>query len=148
MQEHWKFLKESDHSLGLFYPLHYTIAAFDTIERAELAREHFLANGFHVDDVAAASGPFVINHLESGKGAHWFSRLEAEIAKVIGTEAGFLDDDMHVARRGGAFLFVYTPTHELAEQARALIRRVHPVFARRYHRMGIENIQYPPQSTL
>lgn len=148
MKKHWQFLKESDTSFGLFYPLHYTVAAFETIEHAEDARRHFLSDGFDEDDVAAVSGPFVINQLETEEGAHWFDKLRAGIARVIGTEAGFLEDDVHLARRGGAFLFVYTPSEEVAEQARSLIQHVHPIFARRYHHAGIESIRYPPQSTL
>lgn len=148
MREHWNFLKESDTSFGLFYPLHYVVAAFDTIERAEAARGRFLSEGFGNDDVAAVPGAFVINHLESEDGADWFERLRAGIARVIGTEAGFLDDDLHLARRGGAFLFVYTPGNDSAEQSRQLMKRLHPIFARRYHHAGIESMRYPPQSTL
>lgn len=148
MKEHWSFLKENDTSFGLFYPLHYTIAAFDNMEEAKAARERFVADGFDEDDVAAVTGPFLVHRLETREGADWFDKLRAGIVRVIGTEAGFLDDDLKLARRGGAFLFAYTPSEEVAERARALIKRVHPIFARRYHRAGIESIRYPPQSTL
>lgn len=148
MKEHWDFFKESDTSFGLFYPLHYIVAAFENIEHADNARNRFLSEGFNSDNVATASGPYVVHHLESEEGAAWFDRLRAGIARIIGTEAGFLDDDIHLARRGGAFLFVYTPDEESTEQSRELIKRLHPIFARRYHRVGIEMIRYPPQSTL
>ncbi len=148
MKEHWNFFKENDTSFGLFYPLHYTVAAFDTLDRAEQARRQCLDNGFDEDDVAAVSGPFVINHLESGKDDSWFTRLQAGIARVIGTETGFLDDDLQLARRGCAFLFVYTPGRPQVDRLHDLIRRLHPIFARRYHHAGIERIRYPPQSTL
>ncbi len=148
MKKHWGFLKESDTSFGLFYPLHYTVAAFENIDHAEAARHRFMSEGFDGDDVAAVPGSFVINHLESEKDADWFDRVRAGIARVIGTEAGFLDDDLQLARRGGAFLFVYTPGNDSAEQSRRLMQRLHPIFARRYHHAGIESIHYPPQSTL
>lgn len=148
MKKHWEFFKESDTSFGLFYPLHYVVAAFDSIEHAEAARGRFLTEGFDDDDVAAVSGSFVVNHLESERGAAWYDRLRAGFVRTIGTEAGFLDDDAHLARRGGAFLFVYTPGNSRAEQSRQLMKRLHPIFARRYHRAGIESIHYPPQSTL
>lgn len=148
MKERWDFLKESDTSFGLFYPLHYTMAAFDNLEHAREAREAFLSAGFADDDVAAVSGPFVIDYLESEEGKNWFNKLRAGIARVIGTEAGFLDDDFQLGRQGAAFLFVYTPSEEKTEQVHDLIRHVQPIFARRYHRAGIESITYPPQSAL
>ena len=148
MKEHWDFLKENDSSFGLFYPLHYIVASFETIERAEKVREQVLARDFAHDDVAAVPGSFVIEHLESQEDADWFDRVRAGIARVIGTEAGFLDDDLQLARRGGAFLFIYTPDNDSAEQSRQLMKRLHPMFARRYHQAGIESIHYPPQSTL
>lgn len=151
MQEqksHWNFFKDSDESFGLFYPLHYTVAGFDNIGRAEEVRQAFIDDGFAEEDVAAASGPFVIEQLETEEGANWFKRLRAGIARVVGTEAGFLDDDMKLARRGGAFVFVYTPGDSEIERMHALLKRLHPIFARRYLGAGIERIQYPPQSTL
>ncbi|HEX7340849.1 MAG TPA: hypothetical protein VF269_01095 [Rhodanobacteraceae bacterium] len=144
MKEHWTFLKENDTSFGMFYPLHYTLAAFDSLEHADMARVYFIAHGFAEDDVAAVSGAFVTDRLESTIGAHWFDRLYAGIAQAVSGEVAFLEDDISVARRGGAFLFVYTPSHEEAEHARAMIRQLHPLFARRYRRIGIENIRYPP----
>jgi hypothetical protein len=145
---HWDFFKDSDSSFGLFYPLHYTIVAFDTLERAEEAHRQFLAGGFAEDDVAVASGPFVIGQLETEEGANWLDRLRAGIAKVVGTEQGYIDDDLKLARRGGAFLFAYTPDDAAIQRVHQLIPRLHPMFARRYHGAGIERIAYPPQSTL
>ncbi|HET7268239.1 MAG TPA: hypothetical protein VFJ15_09030 [Oleiagrimonas sp.] len=148
MKQHWDFLKESDKSFGLFYPLHYTVAAFNDIEQAEDARNQFLAEGFGHDDVATLSGAFLVNKLESQDGASWLDKLRAHVAEVLGTEAGYLDDDVQLAQHGGAFLFVYTPSEKEAAQVRALIRLVKPVFARRYHHAGIERMRYPPQVTL
>lgn len=148
VKKHWDFFKHSDESFGLFYPLNYTVAGFDTIERAEDVREAFVADGFPEEDVAAASGPFVVEQLETEEGANWFDRLRAGIAKVIGTEAGFLDDDTKLARRGGAFVFVYTPDDAQIERMHALLKRLHPIYARRYLGAGIERIHYPPQSIL
>ena len=147
-KKHWDFFKHSDESFGLFYPLHYTVAGFDTIERAEKVRTAFVEAGFAEEDVAAASGPFVVEQLETEEGANWLDRLRAGVARVLGTEAGFLDDDLKLARRGGAFVFVYTPEDVQIERMHALLKRLHPIFARRYLTAGIERIHYPPQSTL
>ncbi len=148
MKAHWDFFKESDTSFGLFYPLHYIVVAFDDFEQAESGRQQFLSEGFGADDVATASGPFVVDELESEEGVAWFDRLRAGIARIIGTEAGFLDDDIQLAKRGGAFLFVYAPDEDSIQHSRELIDRLRPIFARRYHRAGIESMRYPPQSEL
>ena len=71
MEQRWAFFKESDHSFGVFYPLHYVVAAFDTPERAEVVRKTFVEAGFDDSDVASATGPFVTQKLESMKGATW-----------------------------------------------------------------------------
>jgi membrane protease YdiL (CAAX protease family) len=55
---HWEFFKEQDTSFGVFYPLHYVVAAFDTPERAEEVRKAFIDAGFADDDVASATGGF------------------------------------------------------------------------------------------
>ena len=147
-KKHWEFFKHSDESFGLFYPVHYTVAGFDNLDRAEEVRTAFIDAGFPEEDVVAASGPFVVEQLETEEGANWLKRLSAGIARVIGTEAGFLEDDLKLARRGGAFVFVYTPDDAQIERMHALIKRLHPIFARRYLNAGIERIHYPPQSTL
>ncbi|GAB3039950.1 MULTISPECIES: hypothetical protein [Oleiagrimonas] len=148
MKQHWDFFKDSDSSFGLFYPLHYTMAAFEVDTHAERARQRFLEDGFAEDDVATASGPFVADRLESMDDANWFDRLRAQLADLVGTETGYLQDDRKLAQRGGAFLFVYTPDQDRIDRAHALIERLHPIYARRYHYAGIENIRYPAQSKL
>lgn len=147
MKEHWDFLKESDTEFGLFYPLHYTVAAFNDMTQAEEARDRFRADGFDDDDVATLPGSFLVDQLETQEGDDWFRKLRAGIGKAIGTEASYLDDDMQLAQRGGAFLFVYTPDEKVAGQVRTLIESVQPVFARRYHHAGIERISHPSQSS-
>lgn len=146
MRHHWEFFKESDSSFGVFYPLHYVVAAFDTIERANEIRERFLDAGFADDDVATASGPFVVDKLESPRGAGWFERFEAGVVSFLGTELGYIEDDRKLARRGSAFLFVYTPDGATIRRTEALLERAHPLSARRYDHAGIRRLIYPPQA--
>lgn len=148
MKRRWAFFKEADTSFGLFYPRHYVVAGFDTYERAREVEQQFVEAGFARDDVAAATGPFVTRRLESQRGIPWLKRAQAHIASAIGTEAGYIEDDLKLAQRGGAFLFAYVPDAAAGERARLLLRRSHPVYARRYHALGIERLVYPPQSTL
>lgn len=148
MRHHWAFFKKSDSSFGVFYPLHYIVAAFDTIERANEVRAKFIEDGFAEDDVASASGPFVVDKLESSAGASWFERFEAGFASFLGTELGYIEDDHKLAKHGCAFLFVYTPDVPSIQRAETLLKRAHPLSARRYDHVGIRRLIYPPQAAL
>lgn len=147
MKHHWDFFKESDNSFGLFYPIHYTVAAFEHDTRAELARRRLMDAGFADDDLAIASGSFMVRTLESVKGANWLDRWRIRLAQLVGTEAGFIEDDLKLARRGAAFLFVYTPDRDSIDRIHALMHREHPMVARRYHQAGIESICAPAQQS-
>ncbi len=148
MTHHWNFFKHSDHSFGMFYPLHYIIAGFDNDARAQEVAELFVADGFAEDDVAFASGGFVTTKLESVKDATLLDRIKRTIAGIAGTEAGYIEDDQKLARRGGAFVFVHAPDDASATKATHLLKTVHPMFARRYLPLAIDRIIYPNQSTL
>jgi hypothetical protein len=147
-QEHWQFFKEQDRSFGVFYPLHYVVAAFDTPERAEAVRKEFVEAGFRDDEVASATGPFVTRHLESMKGATWIERFKIGFASFLGTELGYIDDDRKLAERGAGFLFIYTPDNASIGETEKLLVRAHPISARRYDHAGIRRLIYPPQAAL
>jgi hypothetical protein len=148
MTYHWDFFKHADHSFGLFYPKNYILAAFDNDARAREVEGLFVADGFATDDVAFASGGFVTTKLESVKDANLLERIKMTIAGIAGTETGYIEDDLKLARRGGAFVFVHVPDDASAAKAAHLLKRVHPIYARRYAALGIERIVYPNQSTL
>jgi hypothetical protein len=146
--EHWEFFKEQDRSFGVFYPLHYIVAAYDTPERAEEVRKRFIDAGFENDDVASATGPFVKRTLESMSGATWIERFKIGFASFLGTELGYVDDDRKLAERGAGFLFVYAPDDASTSKAEALLTLTHPISARRYDHAGIRRLVYPPQAAL
>ena len=148
MEQRWAFFKENDHSFGVFYPLHYVVAAFDTPERAEAVRKLFCDAGFDDSDVASATGPFVTQKLESMKGATWLEKFKIGFASFLGTELGYIDDDRKLAERGAGFLFIYTPDDDSIHNAEALLLRTHPLSARRYDHAGIRRLIYPPQAAL
>jgi len=148
MSKHWEFFKEQDTSFGVFYPLHYVVAAFDTPERAEEVRKRFTDAGFADDDVASATGPFVMRKLESTSGAGWIERFKIGFASFLGTELGYIDDDRKLAERGCGFLFAYTPDDASTKRAEDLLIHTHPLSARRYDHVGIRRLIYPPQAAL
>jgi hypothetical protein len=148
MLMHWEFFKEQDRSFGVFYPLHYVVAAFDTLERAEEIRKVFVAEGFDDSDVASATGSFVAQKLESMSGATWLERFKIGFASFLGTELGYIEDDRKLAQRGAGFLFVYTPDDASIAKAEKLLVRAHPISARRYDHAGIRRLIYPSQVAL
>jgi hypothetical protein len=148
MQTHWEFFKEQDRSFGVFYPLHYVVAAFDTPERAEEVRKIFVDAGFDDSDVASTTGSFVAQKLESMSGATWIERFKIGFASFLGTELGYIEDDQKLAQRGAGFLFVYTPNDASIADAEKLLVRAHPICARRYDHAGIRRLIYPAQAAL
>lgn len=148
MGQRWNFFKESDASWGMFYPKNYLVAGYGSRERAEEVKARLLEAGFPADEVATASGAFVVEQLEHDPEPGFLDRMKQEIARAVGTEAGYIDDDLKHAREGGAFLFVYVPTDDAVTRARRVIDASSPVLARRYMALGIERYTYPPQSRI
>lgn len=148
MGQRWSFFKESDASWGMFYPKNYLIAGYGSRERAEEVRKALVDAGFAADDVASASGAFVVEQLEHDPEPGFIDRVKQEIARAVGTEQGYIEDDLKHAREGGAFLFVYVPEDDDVLRARAVIDASAPVLARRYMALGIERYTYPPQSQI
>lgn len=148
MGQRWNFFKESDASWGMFYPKNYLVAGYGSRERAEEVKRLLLDAGFATDDVATASGAFVVEQLEHDPEPGFIDRVKQEIARAVGTESGYIEDDLKHAREGGAFLFVYVPTDETVQRARAVVDASEPVLARRYMSLGIERYTYPPQSQI
>ncbi|MBS7456465.1 hypothetical protein [Coralloluteibacterium stylophorae] len=148
MVYHWDFLKEKDSSFGMFFPKHYVVVGFENQERATTAVDRFREAGFAEDDVAAVSGTFMTQTLEAEPDTT-LQKLKVAIAEMHGgTEHGYVDDDIKLARRGGAFAFVYTPDDASAERARQVLDGVDHVYARRYLPMAIERYKYPSQSQI
>lgn len=143
MKTHWEFFKEGDHSFGMFYPRHYILVGFEDYAQAQAAEAALLRQGFTADEVRAATGEFVANELESLDDASFLDKLKIQISKAVGTEAGYIDDDLELARSGGAFLFVYAPTDDDCRRAMAVLSQLQLVFARRYLPMAIERLIYP-----
>lgn len=142
-QTRWSFFKDGDSSFGMFYPKHYTLAGFDGAAAAETAAQALRDAGFAAEDVRVVDGRFLVEELESQSDADWLERLKASIAEFIGTETYFIDQDIALAQRGGAFVFVYTPDETTGHRAESVLRDHNPVYARRYLAMAIERLIEP-----
>lgn len=143
MIRHWAFFRDSDALSGAFYPCNYIVAGYPSLARAHAAEAAFNEAGVAADDVRAASGDFVVNQLEAHRSAHRTQRAPARTPRHAVTEMDFLDRDAALARRDGAFLFVYAPQDADVAQARAVLARHPPLYARRYVQAGIERIVEP-----
>lgn len=146
MEQQWNFFKKSETSMGVFYPLHYIIAGYDSMEEAEAAEAAFRESGVAPDDVRAATGEFVARQLESRDDRNLWNKIENAVVKHVGTEKGYTTEDKMHADDGGAFLFVYAPEDEDATNARKVFEKQPPVFARRYLRIAIEQIVLNPKA--
>lgn len=147
MIRHWAFFKQSDTSFGTFYPKHYIVAGYPSFEDAQAAELAFTESGISADDVRAAPGDFVISQLEAHREANWLQRAEAHVAEFAGSEFLFLEHDADLARRGGAFLFLFAPDTERVTHARGIFARHRPNYARRYLHIAIEQIVAPSQGS-
>lgn len=146
MEQQWDFFKKSETSMGVFYPLHYIVAGYDSIDEAEAAEAAFRESGVAADDVRAATGEFVAQQLESRGDRNLWNKFENEIVKFAGTEKGYTTEDKQHASSGGAFLFVYAPNDEDAANAKKVFAKSPPVFARRYLRVAIEQMVLNPKT--
>ena len=139
----WSWFKDGDSSFGMFYPRHYTLAGFAGMDAADAAARELVAAGFAAGDVRSVSGRFLVEELESQEDAGLFDRIKASIAEFIGTETYFIDQDVELARKGGAFVVVYTPEESDGQRREAVLRRQRTVLARRYLAMAIERVIEP-----
>jgi hypothetical protein len=146
MEQQWDFFKKSETSMGVFYPLHYIIAGYDSMDQAEAAEAAFRESGVAAEDVRAAPGEFVAAQLESRSDRNAMDKLNNELVKIFGTEKGYTTEDKQHADDGGAFLFVYAPNDEDAANAKKMFAKTPPVFARRYLRIAIEQIVRNPKA--
>lgn len=146
MERQWDFFKKGETSLGVFYPLHYIVAGYDSLEDAHAAELAFRESGVAAEDVRAATGKFVAGQLETRPDRNLWNKFENEVVKFAGTEKGYTTEDKQHAAKGGAFLFVFAPNDEDAAHAKTVFAEHPPVFARRYLRVAIEQIVMNPHA--
>lgn len=58
------FFKESESSLGVFYPKHYIIATFPTFDETQRAAQALRKAGFSDDEVLAVPGSEILKYFE------------------------------------------------------------------------------------
>ena len=132
------FFKESDTQLGVFYPKHYLIAVFRSLENAQRAVAKLRRAGFEEGDVVAVEGREVIQLAKEETGPANF--LMQTLSRFFATEQMSHDHDLHLAEQGAAFVAVYSPTEEDKNEAWIVIEQEAPIAARYYANDGIEHL--------
>ena len=133
------FFKESESSLGVFYPKHYIIATFPSFERTQEAAQALRNSGFPADEVLALPGKEILKFFEDFR-AHsgLWSGAMTMLSRGFGTEQVFADDDVESARAGAGFLAVHSVDQGDADRVRGLLQPFDPRAMHWYEAGGVQ----------
>jgi hypothetical protein len=132
------FFKESFTSLGVFYPMHYILAVFDTLPAAQRAEQSLRRANFRDADMLVLSGPEFIEleHRETGVAG----AIMKSLSRFFKTEQLAIDLDLRMAEKFAAFLFVYCPREHDREKAWQAIEQEGPIVAQYYDRASVNHL--------
>lgn len=143
-EHHFKgraLFKGHDTRFGIFYPMNYIVAVFDSYETAQRGEKIMLAAGYSDEEVDAVPSDYVIADIEKGtKNATLIRRVEQRITRHFGSDAALWENDLKMAKQGAGFLMVYCPTEHEAERVVRLLKSEQPKTMRRYERFVIEDL--------
>jgi WD40 repeat protein len=141
MSELAKLFHEQETRLGVFYPTHYVVAVFRSLEMAQSACNALVDAGFSKDEARAVPGSDVLEYFDelSEQTGIW-GLLMTEFSRVIDTEASFVDKDIHAARRGAGFLIVGCGTQEEAEHIHGLVAESEPIAMQWYSTGAVHSL--------
>lgn len=141
MSQLLQFFEDDPSSFGFFYPKDHVLLSFPDLATAQQAA-HTLENGDYTSrQHLVASGQGVLEaYRELREDTGWLDRVKKLVAKGVGTEQSWVDDDIRLAERGGAFLIVQCKGREEAENLRRFVQKVEPLTARHYTAMTIEQL--------
>lgn len=128
-------------SFGFFYPRNYAVLGFDTLEHAREAQKLLESAGFGERELLLASGQEVLEtYRQIREDTGFWDRFKRALTKSVGTEYDYVQEDVVLAEKGGAFLVAYCPTTLEGERMRRFAARLKPALARRYTTMAIEDL--------
>ncbi len=132
------FFKESDSTLGVFYPRHYLIGVLRNLEVAQRVVDNLHQAGFAQDDAMAVGGQEIVELAkeETGVGTVFMQG----VSRLLATGQIHVDHDLAHARHEAGFLAVHCPTEETMKKAWAIIEPEAPLDARYYTSGGIEHL--------
>jgi len=133
------FFKDSESSLGVFYPKHYIIATFETFASTSEAALQLRKAGFHENDVLAIPGSEILDFfVEFRSHAGLWTGVMTVLSRSFGTEQVFMDNDIANARTGAGFLAVRSMEESDSAKIRALLVPFQPIAMHWYREYGVE----------
>ena len=133
-----EFFKESHKAMGVFYPLHYLVAAFPNLETARQVGRALIDAGFAGDDLIAVEGSELLELEKEETGL--LGPLAEKFSRDMGGEQISTDHNLDFAKRGAAFVLVHCQTDKTKERAWDLIRVAGPLAAHYYTRVSIYHL--------
>jgi hypothetical protein len=135
------FFKESNSSLGIFYPTHYIVASFPSEADAGQAYDAIRGSGLAEDEVLRLSPSKALSFFEDfQKESGTLGEVMTGVSRALGDDATFADDDINRARRGSGFVFVHATTDAEAARIRNLVAPYRPQTMHWYLRGGIQSL--------
>jgi hypothetical protein len=132
------FFKESHTSLGVFYPIHYIVAVFDTLAAAHRAEKNLRNAGFRDEDLFVATGPEFIEFEKRETGVA--GAIMQGISRFFKTEQLSTDHNLALAERYAAFIFVHCPHEKSKNKAWDIIHEELPLVAHYYERFSVDQL--------
>jgi hypothetical protein len=133
------FFKESDSTLGVFYPKHYIIATFPTFEKTKEAAQALRIAGFGEQEVLALRGAEILKFFEEFRAnSGLWAGVMTMLSRAFGTEQVFADDDVERARAGAGFLAVHAPQQAQATRVQEIVQPFGPRAMHWYEAGGIQ----------
>jgi hypothetical protein len=121
------FFKESDSTLGVFYPKHYIIATFPTWAVTLEAAQALRTAGFSDDEVLAVPASEVLKYFEEFRAnSGLWAGVMSTLSRAFGTEQVFADGDIHSAHQGRGFLASYSPDEKCTSRVQELLTPLAP----------------------
>ena len=116
------FLKDSSSKLGVFYPNHYIISAFNSFDKAEEAAQSLHRAGLGGQEVLALRSEEMLDFFEEFRAnSGLWAGVMTMLSRTFGTEQVFADDDVNKALEGAGFLAIHAPTEEVAQKVKATL---------------------------
>lgn len=118
---------------GVFYPLHYVVAAFPSEDSARKVKQALHTGGYEEDDVLYF-GPKEIEE-RTGRMIE-----QAGVLANLGTTVDTIRGHHKLARDGAHFLMIHAPTDDESARVMNVVRREKFRVAQKFHRFAIQEL--------
>jgi hypothetical protein len=119
---------------GIFYPVGYIVVGFPKVGDAQHVQRDLMLGGYDQGDCQLYSASEVAD-----AAAHDLETHTGFLAR-LGRSDEAVQRHLDAAREGATFLLIYAPGDIDSARAMNVVRRVPFVFAHRYHRLAIEDM--------